>query len=720
MVLQQRVQLGEFILCPVNQHLEIGAERIPLEPKVYQVLCYLISQQQRFVSLEELHQQVWAGRVVSDTAVRRSISKLRAAFLDQQEPARYIQSAAKRGYRWLVPAEPVATAVIAEPAATLTAGAEPHDQPQPATSNAVKPEQSTSQRINITRTGHRHKVWRLWRWLLLLLPLPLLWQYWQQQPFWHWQTALAVVEGEKLSMDLNPDQSQLIFTSNAANHIGQEIYHYHRRSGVLQQLTSGDNHIMHAAFAKDGKSLFYHNYKNNHYELFQQDINASGQLTGPARVLLSGYDVMLDIQPQPDQQSLLLNLGSKNGKAEQSQIQRLDLRSGALTAVTSSMIAGVHDTAFAVSADQQRLVFQRIIPGQQAMLMVQDLTKGTVLQQLSYPSRIFDLHWLSEQRVLILDEEAFAIFDLATQKRQPVETNTLPDQVSGKGLSRTLLPLAEQQWLAFRHSGDLSKMLFQQGNIGALTERTLIHTPAFSKNIYFAQQPKQLFLHLQQDDVQQFLLQQPDGQQQLLFEVKGQQLQFQQQHPDGSNLLLLLDGKPQLFDLSTHQLKPLDLAGNQWQSGYFMPDGHSLLLTSKTHGQYQTWLYQLQTAQSRLLLQGYSQVIPYLPGQFVALKPDLSFVLLKDGAETTLNVRMQPPFPGSVHLRQQQLFWGETDLKTSRICRYQLQQQQQQCWQQDRRQLLQRFDVSNDGKRWLLRHLATIDTKIVPVNTNLK
>ena len=97
MVLQQRVQLGEFILCPVNQHLEIGAERIPLEPKVYQVLCYLISQQQRFVSLEELHQQVWAGRVVSDTAVRRSISKLRAAFLDQQEPARYIQSARDSG-----------------------------------------------------------------------------------------------------------------------------------------------------------------------------------------------------------------------------------------------------------------------------------------------------------------------------------------------------------------------------------------------------------------------------------------------------------------------------------------------------------------------------------------------------------------------------------------------------------------------------------------------
>ncbi len=703
MSLQQPVQLGEFILCPVNQQLEIGAERIPLEPKVYQVLCYLLSQQQRFVSLEELHQQVWAGRVVSDTAVRRSISKLRAAFQDQQEPARYIQSAAKRGYRWLVPAVPVTTGVIADNPAVQPTSGEPQQQA------------TTSRKI-----AAGAKVWRHWRWLLLLLPLPLLWWYWQQQPFWHWQDALSVLEGEKLSMDLNPDQSQLIFTSNAANHIGQEIYRYHRPSGVLQQLTSGDNQIMHVAFAKDGKSLFYHNYKNKYYELFQQDINASGQLTGTPRLLLSGYDVMLDIQPQPDQQTLLLNLGSKNGKGEQSQIQRLDLRSGALTAVTSSMIAGVHDTAFAVSADQQRLVFQRLIPGQPAMLMVQDVAKGTVLQQLLYPNRIFDLHWLSEQRLLILDEDALVTFDLTSQQRQQVQPNSMPDQVSAKGLSRTILPLADQQWLAFRHQGDLSKMLFQQGNTGALTERSLIHTTAFVKNVYFANKPQQLFLHLQQADVQQFLLQQPDGKQQLLFEVKGQQLQFQQQHPTADSLLLLLDGKPQLFDLSTHQLKPLDLAGNQWQSGYFMPDGNSLLLTSKTHGQYQTWLYQLQTAQSKLLLQGYSQVIPYLSAQFLALKPDLSFVLLKDGVETALNARMQPPFPGSVHLRQQQLFWGETDLKTTRICRYQLQQQQQQCWQQDRRQLLQRFDVSSDGQRWLLRHLATIDTKIHPVSTNVK
>jgi DNA-binding winged helix-turn-helix (wHTH) protein len=724
MVLQQRVQLDEFILCPVNQHLELGTERIPLEPKVYEVLCYLLQQQERFVSLEELHQQVWAGRVVSDTAVRRSISKLRAALNDQQEPPRFIQSAAKRGYRWLVTpkvleSEPLST----DPSSNVSQSGLEGQLSQTSAAPVAVPvgiEETSTDATTVPsrrRSLHRHWHWGLAA-LLLLAVAGWFWQ--QQQPYWQLEPPLSLVEGEKLSMDVSPDGNQLIFTGKTANHIGWEIYSYHRSTGVLQQLTSGDNQIMHAALAKDGKSLFYHNFKNNTYDFFQQDLTTSGQLTGSPRLLLSGYDVMLDIQPQPDLHTVLLNLGSKNGKGDQSQIQRLDLRTGALSAVTSSMIAGVHDTAFAVSPDQQRLIFQRQIPGQSSMLIEQDIASGNILRQILYPARIFDLHWLSSSRLFILDEEALFTFDLTKQKRQPWQSNTLPGQVTGKGLSRMMLPLNTQQWLMFKHAGDLSKMLHQQGKIGALNERVLIHTPDYARNIYFTQQPEQFFVHLQRDDVQQIILQQADGAQQPLLEVKGQQVSFQQMHPNGTLLLLLLDGKPQLFDLNNRQLTALNVAGNQWQSAYFMPDSQDILLTSKTHGEYQTFLYQSATGQSQALFRGYSLVIPYLTGQYIAVREDLSFVMLHNGVETALNARLNPPFPGSVHLRQHQLFWGETDLKTTSICRYQLQQQQQQCWQQDRRQLMQRFDVSPDGEQWLLRHMASIDTKIHPVSTNIK
>ncbi len=720
MVLQQRVQLDEFILCPVNQHLELGTARTPLEPKVYEVLCYLLQHQERFVSLEELHQHVWAGRVVSDTAVRRSISKLRAALNDQQEPPRFIQSAAKRGYRWLVTPKVIDTEP--QPTTPLPKDVQSAHNDELNPGSAVTAPLAADKMSTTTVTQQAQAVGKYWFGAVTVLFLVVVagWLWQQQQPYWQLEQPLSLVEGEKLSMDLSPDGNLVIFTSNATNHIGQEIYSYHRPTGMQQQLTSGDNQIMHAAIAKDGKSVFYHNFKNNVYALFQQDLTATGQLTGSPRMLLSGYDVMLDIQPQPDLHTVLLNLGSKNGKGDQSQIQRLDLRTGSLSAVTSSMIAGVHDTAFAVSSDQQRLIFQRLIPGQTSLLIEQDINTGNILRQILYPARIFDLHWLSAERLFILDEEALFTFDLTTQQRRAWQSNTLPGQVTGKGLSRTMLPLNAQQWLMFRHAGDLSKMLHQQGKIGAMHERVMIHTPDYSRNIYFAHQPQQFFVHLLRDDIQQFMLQQADGTQLPLFEVKGQQIAFQQMHPDGSLLLLLLDGKPQLFDLNNRQLTALNVAGNQWQSAYFMPNGTDILLTSKTHGEYQSFLYQPETGQSQVLFRGYSVVIPYLDGQFIALREDLSFALLSNGVETALNAHINPPFPGSVHLRQDELFWGETDLKTTNICRFQIQQQKQQCWQQDRRQLLQRFDVSPDGEQWLLRHNASIDTKIHPVSTNIK
>ena len=54
-----------------------ASSEIIVEPKMFEVLSYLIKNSERYVSLQELHTEVWAGRVVTDTAVRRVISKLR-------------------------------------------------------------------------------------------------------------------------------------------------------------------------------------------------------------------------------------------------------------------------------------------------------------------------------------------------------------------------------------------------------------------------------------------------------------------------------------------------------------------------------------------------------------------------------------------------------------------------------------------------------------------
>ncbi|KAA1155907.1 transcriptional regulator [Pseudoalteromonas distincta] len=95
-----QLTIGEYTFDSLQQSLIKEDNRYTLEPKCMQVLSYLIEQQPRIVSLEELHNNVWENQIVTDTAVRRVISKLRVALNDNDtKNPKYIKSVMKRGYQ---------------------------------------------------------------------------------------------------------------------------------------------------------------------------------------------------------------------------------------------------------------------------------------------------------------------------------------------------------------------------------------------------------------------------------------------------------------------------------------------------------------------------------------------------------------------------------------------------------------------------------------------
>ena len=92
--------IGEYTFDSMQQSLIKEDNLYTLEPKCMQVLSYLIEQQPRIVSLEELHNNVWENQIVTDTAVRRVISKLRVTLNDNDtKNPTYIKSVMKRGYQ---------------------------------------------------------------------------------------------------------------------------------------------------------------------------------------------------------------------------------------------------------------------------------------------------------------------------------------------------------------------------------------------------------------------------------------------------------------------------------------------------------------------------------------------------------------------------------------------------------------------------------------------
>ena len=88
---------------------------VKLRPKTWSVLLYLAERPGLLVTREQLLEALWPGVAVTPETVSKSIGELRAALGDDDRNARYIETANRRGYRFLVdllsPPQPAAATV---------------------------------------------------------------------------------------------------------------------------------------------------------------------------------------------------------------------------------------------------------------------------------------------------------------------------------------------------------------------------------------------------------------------------------------------------------------------------------------------------------------------------------------------------------------------------------------------------------------------------------
>lgn len=75
--------------------------RIPLRPKVFQMLTFLIEQRHRVVTRDELLAQVWANQCVGDEALTSCVKAARRAVGDSGQAQRVIQTVHGRGLRFV-------------------------------------------------------------------------------------------------------------------------------------------------------------------------------------------------------------------------------------------------------------------------------------------------------------------------------------------------------------------------------------------------------------------------------------------------------------------------------------------------------------------------------------------------------------------------------------------------------------------------------------------
>ena len=91
---------------------------VPLEPKAFEVLVFLLENPGRLVEKKELLEKLWPDAVVTESAMTRVIADLRRALGDAAREARYIETVPTKGYRFIADVRPAtAPATPAAPAA---------------------------------------------------------------------------------------------------------------------------------------------------------------------------------------------------------------------------------------------------------------------------------------------------------------------------------------------------------------------------------------------------------------------------------------------------------------------------------------------------------------------------------------------------------------------------------------------------------------------------
>jgi len=121
---------GPFRLDRRTYVLSRGGEMVPLSPKLVQVLACLAEARGELVTRDLLLDRFWPDVNVTDNTLTRAVADIRRALGDDAGAATYIQTMARRGYRFVAPvAEEAAAADAAHPGVVPTteavAGLEP-------------------------------------------------------------------------------------------------------------------------------------------------------------------------------------------------------------------------------------------------------------------------------------------------------------------------------------------------------------------------------------------------------------------------------------------------------------------------------------------------------------------------------------------------------------------------------------------------------------------
>jgi DNA-binding winged helix-turn-helix (wHTH) protein len=243
------VRFGAFEFDQRAGELRKHGLKIKLQDQPSQILVILLKEPGRVVTREELHQKLWREGTFVDFehGLNAAIQRLRQALGDAAENPRFVETLARRGYRFVAPVDFVSKGATEIAQHSLQETGELVRSSQPANQSPDRPSSL-----------------RRWRTMVLLLALALIWG---GVGWWHYRRTATLPElqvtpftnfpGWKSDPTFSPDGKEVAFVWNGENRENFDIYVKMVGAGAPVRLTTNPAPDVYPAWSPDGRFIAF-------------------------------------------------------------------------------------------------------------------------------------------------------------------------------------------------------------------------------------------------------------------------------------------------------------------------------------------------------------------------------------------------------------------------------------------------------------------------------
>jgi DNA-binding winged helix-turn-helix (wHTH) protein len=96
-----RYRFSEFTLSPRRRVLVRNGREVPLIPRYFDLLVFLIERRSEAVHRREIFERIWSDVIVSDSALSQAIRTIRRVLGDDSREPRFVRTVSRHGYRFV-------------------------------------------------------------------------------------------------------------------------------------------------------------------------------------------------------------------------------------------------------------------------------------------------------------------------------------------------------------------------------------------------------------------------------------------------------------------------------------------------------------------------------------------------------------------------------------------------------------------------------------------